>query len=84
MREEIMANYNRQYKGFSRKMVTGDYHLVVCKCPFCGTPHIEKFQNVPTVQPRRYCPDHRFMRDESAEGSGYMKRESIKSHREGA
>lgn len=53
-----MTDYNRQYKGFSRKYVNGDCHMVMCKCPHCGTMHLEKFRHPQLVMPRRYCPQH--------------------------
>jgi hypothetical protein len=58
-----MTDYNRQYKGFSRKYINGNCHVVLCKCPHCGTLHLEKFRAVPVVMPRRYCPKCEHLRN---------------------
>lgn len=38
---------------------------VVCKCPFCGKEHKEMMAKQPLVMPRRYCPLHSRLREES-------------------
>jgi len=45
---------------------------VVCKCPFynCGTLHVEQYEHVPIVMPRRACPRHRHnLQDEDLLGA---------------
>lgn len=59
-------------------------YTVVCKCPAegCGRLHKELWDAMPIVTPRRYCPEHVYLRgDEPADynlnkRTGYRKARS--------
>lgn len=43
-----------------------DMYAVLCKCPVCGTMHLQNMTGRPSVMPRVYCPNHEHYREKEA------------------
>jgi len=52
---------------------------VVCKCPKSGQLHTVMMNSKPNIMPRIYAPEYEYLRNDTGEGSGYMKREKVRA-----